>query len=130
MVRKNFVALFEDPGAAFVPDKLTYTLSGVSTGIQQMLFQKRDGRFYLALWQSVLSSSLTSSDSGIRDVEPARRPLTLNLGTKIASARIYEPSFSASPVRSYADSAGIGSIALSVPDHVQVIEMVPLGCSV
>lgn len=127
---KNFVALFKDPGAAFVPDKLTYTLSGVSTGIQQMLFQKRDGRFYLALWQSVLSSSLTSSDSGIRDVEPARRPLTLNLGTKIASARIYEPSFSASPVRSYADSAGIGSIALSVPDHVQVIEMVPLGCSV
>ena len=73
---KNLIALFKDPGAAFVPDRLAYTLSGVSTGIQQMLFQKRDGRFYLAVWQGVLSSSLTSSDSGIRDVEPARRALT------------------------------------------------------
>ncbi|MFZ1431634.1 MAG: hypothetical protein WAS21_33345 [Geminicoccaceae bacterium] len=127
---KNLIALFKDPGAAFVPDRLAYTLSGVSTGIQQMLFQKRDGRFYLAVWQGVLSSSLTSSDSGIRDVEPARRALTFNLGTKVTSARIYEPSLSSSPVKTYASASGIGSIPLSVPDHVQVIELVPLGCSV
>ncbi len=126
---KNFVALFKDPGPAFTPATLSYTLTGTLTGIQQMLFQKRDGRFYLAVWQGVLSSALTSSDSGIRDIEPARRPLTLNLGMKVTAATVYEPSFAAGPVQSFANTSGIGSISLSVPDHVQVIELVPADCA-
>ena len=53
---KNFIALFQDRGASFTPGTLSYTLGGSLTGIQQMLFQKRDGRFYLAVWQGVPSS--------------------------------------------------------------------------
>ena len=126
---KNLIGLLKDPGAAFTPGTLTYSLSGVTTGIQQLLFQKRSGRFYLAVWQGVLSSTLTSNDGDIRDIEPARRALTLNLGMKVARATVFEPSFSSSPVRTYANAAGIGSIPLTVPDHLQVIEIMPVGCS-
>ena len=126
---KNFIALLKDPGVAFMPGTLAYSLSGVTTGIQQMLFQKRNGRFYLAVWQGVLSSTLTSSDDGIRDIEPARRALSLSLGIKVVRAIVFEPSFSSSPVRTYANAAGIGSIPLTVPDHLQVIEIMPVGCS-
>ena len=42
---KNFIAMFKDPGTAFTPGTLRYSLSGDLTDIQQMLFQKRDGRF-------------------------------------------------------------------------------------
>lgn len=129
MALKNLIALFKDSGAAFTPGTLAYSLSGVTTGIQQMLFQKRSGRFYLAVWQGALSSTLTSNDGGIRDIEPARRALALNLGMKVTRATVFEPSFSSSPVKTYANAAGIGSIPLTVPDHLQVIEIVPVGCS-
>ena len=84
---KNFVTLFKDPGSAFTAGTLKYTLGGSLTSIQQMLFQKRDGRFYLAIWQGVPSSNITSSDSGIGDIEPPRRPITLSLGMSITTAR-------------------------------------------
>ena len=96
---KNFIALFKDRGSSFTPGTLSYTLGGSLTGIQQMLFQKRDGRFYLAVWQGVLSSKVTTSDSGIGDVEPPRRPLTLSLGMKITRPRSTSRRSRAAPPR-------------------------------
>ena len=69
---KNFIALFKDRGTSFTPGTLSYTLSGSMIGIQQMLFQKRDGRFYLAVWQGsparrspqATAASATSSHRG------------------------------------------------------------------
>ena len=125
---KNFIQLFKDPGASFTPGTLAYTLGGTLTSINQMLFQKRTGTFYLALWQGVPSSTVTTSDSGVRDIEPARRPITLNLGMPMKSATVYEPAFSANAVQRYANSSGLTSFSLHVPDHLQVIELVPASC--
>ena len=125
---KNFIAMFKDPGAAFTPGTLSYSLSGDLTNIQQMLFQKRDGCFQLAVWQGVPSSTATD-DSGIADIDPARRPLTLSLAATVSKATIYEPSFSAAAKQSYANAAGLSTISLSVPDHLQVIELVPMPCT-
>lgn len=126
---KNFIALLKDPGVAFTPGTLKYELSGDLTGIQHVLLQKRSGRFYLAVWQGSQSSLVTSVDSGIGDLEPPRRSLTLRLGMKITAATVREPSFSSAVVKSYANPGGIASIPLSVPDHVQLIELVPSGCA-
>ena len=126
---KNFIAIFRDPGKPFSPGSLRYTLDGDLSDIRQMLFQKRDGRFLLAIWQGVPSSTVTWSDSGIADLEPERRALTLNLGTPIVSAKIYEPSFSNLPAQSVVSHAGTNQISLNVPDHVQVVELVPTGCT-
>lgn len=125
---RNFIGLFNDRGPAFTPGTLKYSLVGDLSGVQQLLLQKRSGRFYLAVWQGVPSSKVTAIDSGIGDVESSRRPLSLRLGLKITAATVYEPSFSSAPLKNYANPAGIASIPLTVPDHVQVIELVPAGC--
>lgn len=122
---KNYIATFSDPGATFAPGTLRFSLGGDLTNLQQALFQKRDGRFLLAVWQGVPSSTAPATDSGIADIEPARRALTLTLGLPITRATIYEPSFATAPVRSYANAAGLGVVPLSVADHLQVIELVP-----
>ncbi|MFZ1431635.1 MAG: hypothetical protein WAS21_33350 [Geminicoccaceae bacterium] len=126
---KNFIRLFSDRGATFTPGTLKYSLTGNLSGIQQVLLQKRSGRFYLAVWQGVQSSRVTTIDSGIGDMEYSRRALSLQLGLKITAATVYEPSFSSASVKTYTNPAGIASIPLSVPDHLQVIELIPAGCT-
>ena len=50
---KNLIALLADPGAAFTPQSLAYELTGVTPETRSLLLQKRDGTFYLAVWQQV-----------------------------------------------------------------------------
>jgi hypothetical protein len=53
---KGLLNLLSDPGSTFTPTGLTYSVTGGNSQVQQILFQKRDGSFYLALW--VEASSL------------------------------------------------------------------------
>lgn len=121
---KNFIAMFADPGASFQPGSLDYAISGDMTSIYSALFQKQNGRFYLVLWQGVPSSGGTT-DGTIRDIEPPVRNLTLTLATEITQANVYHPSFSMQPAGSYSDAEGIATLALQVPDHILVIELIP-----
>ncbi len=66
----NLIALLADPGAAFTPSTLDYTLQGDTTNIRHVLLQKRDGRFALVLWQEV--SSWTSMHASRRRRRRAR----------------------------------------------------------
>jgi hypothetical protein len=54
---ENTIDILEDPGgsAGFTPGSLEYTLSGGDENVHTTLLQKRDGTFYLALWQEVRS---------------------------------------------------------------------------
>jgi hypothetical protein len=129
---KNFISLFKDPGTPFTTEKLDYTIrrrgqadSDDLASIQRSELQKRDGRFYLVLWQGVPSSEATEADSGIGDIEPPRRNLKVKLDTKITSARIYEPSFSAHALSTHSDPDGIRTLSVSVPDHLLVVELKP-----
>ena len=47
---KNMLGLLADPGPSFKPGGLDLKLSGGNANVQHLLLQKRDGRFYLALW--------------------------------------------------------------------------------
>lgn len=46
----NLLSLLADPGSAYDPSSLDYSLSGGDSSLHHLLFQKRDGRFYLAMW--------------------------------------------------------------------------------
>lgn len=48
----NLTKYLSDPGPAFTPGKLQYTLTGSTANVHHLLMQKRDGSFYLALWIS------------------------------------------------------------------------------
>jgi hypothetical protein len=115
---KNLIGLLSDPGPTFAPGSLDYSLSGDLTNVWQMLFQKRDGRFYLILWQEVLGYDV-NKDTYI-SVVPT--PVTLKLSTPISGAAVYEPNRQATPLRSYSMPT---ELLLQVPDRVVVVKLTP-----
>ncbi len=115
---ERLIGLLSDRGAHFTPQSLEYGLSGAPSTAQQLLLQKRDGSFYLVLWNRV-----SAWNTGNRtDVDPPDVPVTLGLGQPIASAAVYEPNVSASPV---ATSANPSSLELDLSERVTVVRLVP-----
>jgi hypothetical protein len=47
---KNLLGLLADAGPAFLPAGLDFKLSGEVANVHHLLLQKRDGRFFLAIW--------------------------------------------------------------------------------
>lgn len=124
---KNFIHLMRDAGEAFSPAGLSYTLTGNLTDVHQMLFQKRDGKFMLIIWQGVNGSNGGTNDNDYKDIENPERKFVLNLSQKALTVNIYRPSFDNLP-----DGNGIepvtvfknkSSINLAVPDHIIIVEI-------
>lgn len=118
---KNLIALLQDPGPEFAPQALSYSLSGTSPlnpTLHHTLLQKRDGRFYLALWQEVPSFNLQTK----LDVYVPKQTVTLTLGTPVRQATAYKPLKSTMPVQQYVNPT---QLDLTISDHPLVIELVP-----
>jgi hypothetical protein len=47
---RTMIELLHDPGPAFAPDRLDLTIDHAPDRLQQVLLQKRDGTFFLAVW--------------------------------------------------------------------------------
>ena len=54
----NLLTLLSDPGKGFFRIPMTYGIGGGDSNLRQMLFQKRNGTFYLALWLAESSYNL------------------------------------------------------------------------
>jgi hypothetical protein len=52
---KNLITILSDKGPTFGPDTLNYVLNGSLENVRQILFQKRNGDFYLMVWLEVSS---------------------------------------------------------------------------
>ncbi|HEY9748658.1 MAG TPA: hypothetical protein V6C63_08265 [Allocoleopsis sp.] len=118
---KNLIALLQDPGPNFAPQALSYSLSGtglLSPTLHHTLLQKRDGRFYLALWQEVPSFNLQTK----LDVFVPKQTVTVTLGTPVRQATAYKPLRSTAPVQQYVNPK---QLDLTISDHPLVIELVP-----
>jgi hypothetical protein len=91
---RNTISLLEDPGPAFAPEALEYTLGGDSGNLRQLLLQKRDGSYYLVLWRAAsvwdaASRTPVTAPEGTVDVELQR---------SVDSAVEYLPNVSTDPV--------------------------------
>jgi len=122
---KNFISLFSDPGADFETGSLDYELAGDLKDIHQILLQKRDGRFYLVLWQGVESSRYTDKDADIADIEHEPAAVTVKLKKSARRATLYNPSFSMKVVKQYESVGGGRSVRVPVADHIAVLELTP-----
>lgn len=107
-----------DPGPTFSPGSLDYQLSGDLTNIHHTLLQKRDGTFYLILWQEVESWDSVAWE----DIVVADQPLTVTFNTAIREADLYRPFESAESIDLYPSPQ---QIALNVPDHPLVLKLTP-----
>lgn len=115
---KNLITILQDPGPAFTPGILGYTLSGDSTTIKHTLLQKRDGRFYLILWQNAKSFDLQARSN----IQVSQRPLALTLASAVTQIRLYNPLTTASPVQT---TRGANQVQFEISDAPLIIEITP-----
>jgi hypothetical protein len=111
----NLIGVLKDPGPTFTPSSLSFELSGDLTAIESTLLEKRDGRFYLILWQEVSSFDLAAK----RDLSPSAKRVTLALSTP-ATFRVFTPVLSPSVTQQVQGT----SLQVEVADHPIVVEIV------
>ncbi len=122
---KNTLALLDDKDGDFTPGTLDYDLGGDLKDVHSFLVQKKNGVFYLVLWQEV-----ASYDPGARkELNPAPRLVKLTFNTPVAEVRTYlptgldipDPEAAKSPIN---NEKAPKTIDLQVPDQLLIIEIV------
>ncbi|HEU4707574.1 MAG TPA: hypothetical protein VFS64_10325 [Solirubrobacterales bacterium] len=99
---RNLIAILEDPGPAFAPSSLAYSVGGDTSDLHRVLLQKRDGSFYLALWRA--SSAWDVGQQA--PVTAAAEPVELELPAQTERVDRYLPNRSPAPVDSPKPSPG------------------------
>lgn len=115
---KNLIGLLSDRGTQFTPASLDYGIQGAPSSARQLLLQKRDGSFYLVLWNRV---SVWNPQTRT-DIDPPDVPITVQLNQPIARAEVYEPNTSASPLSTATNPS---AVKLNLSERVSVIKLVP-----
>src|SRR5450432_1336376 len=114
---KNMLGLLADPGGQYSAGSLNFSLAGTTGTIRQALFQKRDGRFYLVLWNDVLVFNINSKSN----ITNAAVPVTVTFGSA-HNVSVYQP-YTQAPAMSTASSTT--SMVVQVPDHPLILEISP-----
>jgi hypothetical protein len=101
----NLTAILADTGSLPVPGELNYSIPGQPATVHDMLLQKSNGVFELAVW----GEQVTGTNS-----------VTVNLGVSRALVKIYDPTVGAAPVQTLSNA---GSAPLTLSDHPVIIEL-------
>jgi hypothetical protein len=112
----NMIAVLKDPGPGFTPGSLPFTISGDTLGVKRLLLQKRDGRFYLALWTAGSSYDVVLKT----DTPLVSRGVTVRFDTPVARVQQYRPNVGTAPLNSV---TGVDAVNLSLDDRVLLIEI-------
>jgi hypothetical protein len=118
---RNTIAILEDPGPAFTPGSLPYSLLDEGTAkLHSTLLQKRNGVFYLALWR--LQSVWDPDEKQALQATP--EPVTVQFGPGIESYAVYKPTLSDEPLAS--SSQPTESVSILVGPEVSILELRPV----
>lgn len=121
---KNMLALLEDGPGLSNPGSLNYTLSGQIEGLQSQLFQKADGKFYLALWRDV--SVWNRNEQTEIDNPDAAISLTFHQPVTTARAFLpYNESNPAAPLNPQSVTRSPRTMNINLPDHLMIVEIEP-----
>jgi hypothetical protein len=114
---KNLTTILADPGPEFTPGNLQFTLSGDDENLHQVLLQKRDGSYYLALWRA----ESVWENHARRATTAAAGSVTVNFGDATDSVEEFAPDSSSSPARSI-PTAG-GAVSVNVGPEVLILRV-------
>ncbi len=117
---KYLIALLNDKGPNFQPDSFNYAFDGNITNIRHMIFQKRNGDFYLMVWLEVSSWDKQAQI----DLYPPPQEVILTLLTdyNASNATIYALDNNADlntfvlPINNY-------QMTLNVTDKISIIKL-------
>jgi hypothetical protein len=91
------------------PGSLNYSISGEPATVHDLLLQKSDGTFELAVWSELASGS---------------NNITVNFGATFASVHVFDPTVGTSPVQNLTK---VASVSLTLSDHPLIIEIPAIG---
>lgn len=115
---KNLLNLLKDSGGAFTPGSLRFELTGQTQNVQQVLLQKRDGTFYLALWVEEESWDRNAR----RDLAVASRTVNLQVGDAVGTITRYAFSDAGQASPSTLTLAN-GELSLALDDKLTLIAL-------
>lgn len=116
---KNLIAILGDPGPAFEPGKLDFRVKSGGRDLHQLLLQKRDGTFFLALWRA----SAVWDPEARTTIDPGSSPVVLDLARSVRSAREYLPNSSSEPLRAL--PAGRSRLSVAVGAQAVILALTP-----
>jgi hypothetical protein len=89
----------------FTPSSLNYSIPNEPPTVHDLLIQKSNGAFELAVWDERVSGA---------DI------VTVNLGATFPAVKLYDPTLSAAPTQTL---TRVRSVQLTLTDHLIIIEM-------
>jgi hypothetical protein len=101
----NMTAILADKSSSFTPGKISYTIPAEPATTHDLLMQKSNGTFELAVWGEQAKGS---SD------------IVVQLGGEYAAANVYDPTVGSEPIKKLAH---VSSVPLTVSDHAFIIEI-------
>jgi len=113
----NLLNILKDPGSGFAPGSLDYSLEGNTERLRQMLLQKRDGSYYLALWRD------TSVWDAVNQVplDPGSPQISIRFSQPVSEVQRYAPNLSAAPLSSTANPSG--PLTYAIGPQVQILRI-------
>lgn len=123
---KNMIGLLSDKGTSFSPTALNYTLSGENSLTRQMLLQKRDGTYWLAIWQETSVYQGRRGNGGV-DLNPANTPVTINLPQSASVINNYRPNVGSIPQGTVSNTA---AYSFESSEEITLLEIKGLNNSV
>ena len=110
----NLITIMQDSGPGFATGNLNYSLSGAA--VKSVLFQKRDGSFYLALWQEVSVWDVTTRTNIIL----ASTNVTVGLPWSGFNVQSYSPTISAAVQQTW---TGVSNVTVSLQGEVKILKI-------
>ena len=117
---QNLIANLWDKGPSFTPGQLPYSVTGGDSTLQQVLFQKRDGSFWLLLWLE--QSSYDTVNCVPTPVTP--QSVTLTLGGNYVAPNI--GAFDDTGNLNWTSPQPASSVVpLTVSDQITIVKILP-----
>jgi hypothetical protein len=123
---ENTIDILEDPGPSFATSSLDYTLANTTPNIHQTLLQKRNGTFYLVLWQEVRSYDFKTD----QPITVTPQNVTVRFSSTMKTVRVFDPTSIASsgptddaerhPSRTL---SSVSRVTEPIGDQVKIIEV-------
>ena len=99
----NMTTILADKGSPASPRKLAYSLPGAPATVHDLLLQKSDGTFALAVWDERAAGADT---------------VTVKIDGAPASVKVYDPTAGTAPIRTL---ARVNTLALTLSDHPVIL---------
>lgn len=116
---RNLIGALADPGPSFNPGTLPYAVTGDST-LRKLLFQKRDGSFWLLLWSE--QSSYDTVHNSYTPVTPQQ--VTLSLGGTYYTPNIATFDTTGNLNWINTDTAS-QTVPLTISDQIMIVKILP-----